>query len=167
MLLHSPFAIFASKTDNMSEEKEIYKHSIPVQLRFNDTDALGHVNNSVYLSFYDLGKSDYFNTIRGLEIKQRDVDVVIAHIDVDFIAPVFLNFIAPVFLNDHIAVQTRVSAIGNKSFSLKQRIVDQETGEEKCVCHTVMVGFDFETNTTKPISKEWREAIELYEGHSY
>ena len=159
MLLHSPFAIFALKTDNMSEEKEIYKHSIPVQLRFNDTDALGHVNNSVYLSFYDLGKTDYFNTIRGLEIKQRDVDVVIAHIDVDFIAPVFLN--------DHIAVQTRVSAIGNKSFSLKQRIVDQETGEEKCVCHTVMVGFDFETNTAKPISKEWRDAIELYEGHSY
>ena len=159
MLLHSPFAIFALKTQDMSEEKEIYKHSIPVQLRFNDTDALGHVNNSVYLSFYDLGKSDYFNTIRGLEIKQRDVDVVIAHIDVDFIAPVFLN--------DHIAVQTRVSAIGNKSFSLKQRIVDQETGEEKCVCHTVMVAFDFETNTAKPISKEWRDAIELYEGHSY
>ena len=28
------------------------KHSIPIQLRFNDTDALGHVNNSTYFSFF-------------------------------------------------------------------------------------------------------------------
>ena len=35
------------------------KHQVPVQLRFNDTDALGHVNNSTYFSFYDLGKSEY------------------------------------------------------------------------------------------------------------
>ena len=31
-----------------------FKHSVPVQLRFNDADALGHVNNSVYFTFYDL-----------------------------------------------------------------------------------------------------------------
>ena len=28
-----------------------FKHSVPVQLRFNDADALGHVNNSVYFTF--------------------------------------------------------------------------------------------------------------------
>ena len=37
-----------------------FKHSVPVQLRFNDADALGHVNNSVYFTFYDLGKTEYF-----------------------------------------------------------------------------------------------------------
>ena len=35
-----------------------FKHSVPVQLRFNDADALGHVNNSVYFTFYDLGKTE-------------------------------------------------------------------------------------------------------------
>ena len=34
----------------------IFKHTLPVQLRFNDIDALGHVNNSIYFTFYDLGK---------------------------------------------------------------------------------------------------------------
>lgn len=137
-----------------------YKHSIPVQLRFNDTDALGHVNNSVYLSFYDLGKSAYLEIINnGKKVKPKEVDIVVAHIEVDFIEPVFLH--------DRIAVQTTVSHIGNKSFSLMQRIIDEETGREKCVCTTVMVGFDFNTNTTKPISDDWREAIESYEGRKF
>ena len=67
-----------------------FKHSVPVQLRFNDADALGHVNNSVYFTFYDLGKTEYFKAVRGGEIP-KEVDIVVAHAEVDFIAPVFLN----------------------------------------------------------------------------
>lgn len=138
---------------------ENYKHSVPVQLRFNDTDALGHVNNSVYLSFYDLGKTAYFEAIQKGKMIQKDVDIVVAHIDVDFISPVFLS--------DEIAVQTRVESIGNKSFSLKQRIVDLNSGQEKCICRTVMVGFDFQNNCTKPISEKWRHSIEEYEERTF
>lgn len=138
---------------------EQYKHSIPVQLRFNDTDALGHVNNSVYLSFYDLGKTAYFEAIKKGKTPQKEVDIVVAHIDVDFISPVFLT--------DEIAVQTRVETIGNKSFSLKQRIIDTKNGQEKCVCRTIMVGFDFQNNCTKPISDKWRQSIEEYEERTF
>lgn len=34
-------------------EQTTFRHSVPVQLRFNDLDPLGHVNNSVYFTFYD------------------------------------------------------------------------------------------------------------------
>ena len=54
-----------SKKFQLSTFNLIMKHSVPVQLRFNDTDALGHVNNSTYFSFYDLGKSEYFAAVRG------------------------------------------------------------------------------------------------------
>ena len=37
-----------------------FKRSTSVQLRFNDIDALGHVNNSVYFQFFDLAKTEYF-----------------------------------------------------------------------------------------------------------
>jgi acyl-CoA thioester hydrolase len=33
-----------------------FHHSVPIQLRFNDFDVLGHVNNSVYFTFYDWEK---------------------------------------------------------------------------------------------------------------
>ena len=40
-----------------------FHHTLPIQLRFNDVDKFGHVNNTVYFSFYDLGKTEYFATV--------------------------------------------------------------------------------------------------------
>lgn len=131
------------------------KHTVPIQLRFNDTDALGHVNNSTYFSFYDLGKTEYFRKVRGNSIFERDIDIVVAHAEVDFIEPVFLT--------DDIAVQTHVSKMGNKSFSLEQQIIDLKSGSIKCRCTTVMVGYDFKTKKTITISDEWRKCIAKFE----
>ena len=100
-----------------------FKHSVPVQLRFNDADALGHVNNSVYFSFYDLGKTEYFKTINGGVIP-KEIDIVVAHAEVDFIMPVFLT--------DEIAVQTMVSEIGNNRSALIQRITDTKRNIVNC-----------------------------------
>lgn len=131
------------------------KHIVPIQLRFNDTDALGHVNNSTYFSFYDLGKTEYFRTVRGSNMFEREIDIVVAHAEVDFIEPVFLT--------DEIAVQTHVNRMGHKSFSLEQQIVDLKSGVIKCQCTTIMVGYDFKAKHSIPISDEWRRCIARYE----
>lgn len=136
----------------------LFKHSLPIQLRFNDADTLGHINNAVYLNFYDLGKTSYFQTICGENLLPSDIDVVVAHLDVDFLSPIFLT--------DTVEVQTMVEKIGTKSFTLLQRIVCSDTNEVKCVCRTVMVGFDFKTNSSKPISDKWRTAIVRFEGRN-
>ncbi len=136
-----------------------YNHRVPVQLRFNDADALGHINNSVYFSFYDLGKTEYFKAVRGRYIETKDIDIVVVHAEVDFLSPVFLS--------DNIEVQTAVSAIGNKSFTLVQRIMDTATDTVKCICTTIMVGFDQKTQQSKPISDEWKEAISAFEGRRF
>lgn len=136
-----------------------FKHSVPIQLRFNDTDSLGHINNSVYFSFYDLGKTSYFLTVCGAEMTPDKIDVVIAHVDIDFLEPIFLN--------DKIAVQTAVSKIGTKSFVLDQRIITLDTQQVKCTCSTVMVGYDFKKHETIQISDEWRLAIANYEEHVF
>ena len=44
---------------------DLFHHRTPLQLRFNDVDVLGHVNNTVYFSFYDTGKAIYFSDVRG------------------------------------------------------------------------------------------------------
>lgn len=136
-----------------------FNHSLDVQLRFNDSDALGHINNSVYFSFYDLGKTAYFKAVHGKTIPQSEVDVVVAHAEVDFLSPVFLS--------DNIVVQTAVCEIGNKSFTLLQRIVDVSSNQVKCMCKTIMVGFDFQKNSSKLISDEWRKAISDFEGRNF
>lgn len=134
-----------------------FNHIIPIQLRFNDFDVLGHVNNSVYFSFYDLGKTAYFNEVLPDLITSKDVGVVIANIQV--------SFLLPIYPEESVAVQTAVVEIGDKSFKLFQRLIDTETNEVKCICQTIMVGFDAKTKSTRTISSEWRRAIAGYEGN--
>lgn len=85
-----------------------FNHTLPIQLRFNDVDKFGHVNNTVYFSFYDLGKTEYFASVCPHVDWQKD-GIVVVHIEA--------NFLAQIYGSDHIAVQTAVTQIGTKSFS--------------------------------------------------
>lgn len=142
----------------MEQDKQIptFRHSYPLQLRFNDIDSLGHVNNSVYFTFYDLGKSRYFETVKKQSIDWRKADVVIANVNADFLSPIYSY--------EQIAVETCCIEIGNRSFKLMQRIVNTTTGEVKGICRTIMVGFDVEAGVSAPISDEWKDAIRQFEG---
>ena len=101
-----------------------FKHIVPLQIRFNDIDALGHLNNSVYFSFYDLGKTEYFASVcPGVDWEKTGI--VVVHIEADFVKQIFAS--------DHIAVQTAVSEVGTKSFHLLQRVIDTKTNEIKCL----------------------------------
>ncbi len=131
-----------------------FKHTLPLQIRFNDVDKFGHVNNTVYFSFYDLGKTEYFASVCPNVDWEKD-GIVVVHIDVDFLTQIYGS--------DHIAVQTAVTEIGTKSFQLVQRVIDIESGEVKCICHSVMVAFDLENHESKSLAEEWVEAICTYE----
>ncbi len=139
-------------------DKIEFYHKTPIQLRFNDFDALGHVNNSVYFSFFDLGKTSYFNVVMPELSIGAEVGVVIGHIEV--------SFLLPVYPGENVAVETAVVEIGNKSFKLLQHLIDLDSNEVKCVCHTVMVCYDAKTKATHPISAEWRKAMANFEGNT-
>ena len=135
-----------------------FKRSTQVQLRFNDIDALGHVNNSVYFQFFDLAKTEYF---KGLNV-QSDIDwrrptVIIANVN--------CSFLAPTLFNEPVEVLTQCMRLGNKSLTLLQHVVNRDTRELKATCATVMVNLDPETNQPSPIPTVWRDAIIAYEGH--
>lgn len=135
-----------------------FKHRMPLQIRFNDIDTLGHVNNSVYFQFFDLGKSAYFNEVRGANIDWNKVDIVVANINCDFVAPIFFN--------EKIEVCTQVDRLGDKSFRMIQAITGADGKSVKCVCATTMVGFDITKCCATAISDEWRKALTEYEGRS-
>ncbi|MCD8261484.1 MAG: acyl-CoA thioesterase [Bacteroides sp.] len=135
-----------------------FKQTLPVQIRFNDIDVFRHLNNSVYFSFYNLGKTTYFNTIKKQNPGIEEIGAVIANINVDFLCPVFAN--------EPVAVQTAVTEIGNKSFKIIQQLINAETEEVKCVYRTIMVEFDIETGKSQEIPESWKEAIFALEGRN-
>ena len=87
-----------------------FNHTLPIQLRFNDVDKFGHVNNTVYFSFYDLGKTEYFASVMSA-CRLAERRIVVVHIEA--------NFLAQIYGSDHIAVQTAVTQIGRRVFILR------------------------------------------------
>lgn len=134
---------------------DIFHHSTPLQLRFNDVDVLGHVNNTVYFSFYDTGKANYFSAVRKKSVDWKHVDTVIANVN--------CAYIAPIFFGEEIEVLTTCTSISEKSFKLLQMIRETKSGAVKSVCETVMVSFDPDTQKSRPLPEEWRRMLTEFE----
>lgn len=132
-----------------------FRHITPVQLRFNDFDMLGHLNNAVYVTLLDLGKSRYFTDIMPKGIDWKHINIVVVNINCDFFAPTYIS--------EPIAVLTQVTGISERSFKMLQRVVNAETGEVKCVGSTVMAGFNPATAQGTAISQEWIDALCAHE----
>ncbi len=129
-----------------------FGHRADLQIRFSDVDVLGHVNNTVYMSFYDTGKALFFTDILERKVDWKSVDTVIANID--------CCFVAPIFFGEKIEVLTRCEAMHEKSFEVMQMIVEKETRAVKSACRTVMVCFDHFTQSSKEMPEMWRTALE-------
>ena len=137
----------------MENREYKYRHSMPAQLRFSDVDRFGHVNNSVYFSLFDMCKTRYFHDVVGTDIFDRMAPVIV-HIEA--------NFIAPVFFPDEIVIETAITKLGSKSFTLMQRALNKV----KCICETVMVMMDTATNSSVLLADDFRSAVTAYEGGS-
>lgn len=149
-------AINSSNSHKVPEPEFEFRHNLPIQLRFNDMDILGHINNTTYFKFFDLAKCRYFQDLLPDDFDWKQINIVVANINSDFYAPTFFN--------ESVAVHTMVTHIGDKSLRMEQRLYNTETGQVKCVCRTVMVGYDTKAGCSIPITQEWRDAIEKYEG---
>lgn len=121
-----------------------------VQLRFGDFDMYGHLNNSSYLAYADLGKVEFFESLLGGVFDPAREGLVIAHIDVDFLAQTRVG--------ESVQVITSCTGVGTTSLKLRQEISNGE-GELKAVVNSVMVQFDLSTGVPAPVSEQWRELL--------
>ena len=127
------------------------KHRLEVQLRFNDIDILGHLNNTVYFSLYDLGKARYMEDL-GLRPRGPVAPTCV-------IADVHCTYFIPIHYGDEIYVTTECVEVGEKHFVLEQELVD-EKGEVRSRCRTVMVCIDAATGKSAPLSEAYKKALE-------
>lgn len=128
-----------------------FRHRLPVQLRFNDIDILGHLNNTVYLSLYDLAKARFLESVRGGVQDWQRVECVIANIN--------CAYIEQVKFGEEIDILTRCIHVGEKSFTLDQLMVEHHTNRVKSHCETVMVCIDPDAGKSAPVSDTLRKAL--------
>ena len=61
-------------------DRSLYHSTADVQIRFNDIDILGHLNNVVYFSLFDTAKAQYLHQVMEGNIDWRRVETVIANL---------------------------------------------------------------------------------------
>lgn len=127
-------------------------HRTPVELRFNDFDMLGHLNNAVYLELADLAKARFMQELMGPEIDWRNLDLAIVNIN--------SNFHIQILPHDRVAVLTGVRKIGTKSFTLEQRIVGAEDDRVFMTSTSVFCAFDPKEMISLPLYPALRSALE-------
>ncbi|MCQ2298352.1 MAG: acyl-CoA thioesterase [Bacteroidales bacterium] len=132
----------------------MFHHIVPLQVRYNDVDQQGHINNAVIMEFFDLGKSDYFETVGISVTPESDFTVLIVHYDVDFTGQMLFH--------DKMQVCTRLEKLGNKSLTLHQEV--HANGKCCVVCHTILSGYSRSAHASAVIPEEIKERIRQYEG---
>ena len=93
-----------------------FRHRIPVQLRFNDIDMFGHVNNAMYLQYFDMGKLTFFKQYMDSGFEHEPTVPVVANINVDFHQPTLID--------ERISVETAMEHLSLIHISEPTRLID-------------------------------------------
>ena len=125
--------------------------STNVEVRFRDLDAMGHVNNAVFFTYFEEGRKHFSKKV--FEVSDiSDFKFIMAHIQCDFIKPIQFN--------DRVILQMWVKNIGTKSFSFEYRLVD--FFDEAMVYATgksIQVSYDYEKNRSIEVPAKMRERL--------
>jgi acyl-CoA thioester hydrolase len=126
------------------EGKEIFETT--VEIRFADIDAMGHVNNAVYFSYFEQARMAYFKERVARIWDWNEDGVIVARNEIDYVFPVFLN--------DRMVIRLWVEHVGSKSFTVCYRVV---VGERLCATgKSVLVCFNHKNKATQVLPEAWR-----------
>jgi acyl-CoA thioester hydrolase len=127
----------------------LFSHRL--QVRFRDCDALGHVNNAVYLTYLEQAR---FNHWRAIGIAgtngERVPGVILARVEIDYRRPATYG--------DVLEIRLGVAAIGRTSFTYEYEILDEQ---QRLVAsaRTVLVRYDYATSKPVPIPDELKQIL--------
>ena len=125
--------------------------------RFRDTDAMGHINNAVYVTYLEVARQEYWARVAGNTDYQK-VPFILAHVTCDFRSEALMNEV--------LVISIRCPWIGGKSFAFAYEIRDQATGRLVVEAETVQVCYDYATKQSIAVPDALRRALESFEGRS-
>lgn len=136
---------------------DIFKHKLPIIIRYDDLDTYGHVNNKIFLSFLEDARIYFMKDIMGFAPKNLDFEAVVGRIDI--------KYLVPLHLYDEVFVYSRCSKVGEKSYELEHFITKKvEDKEIACAfCTVTMVSYDLKNGVSKINNPKMIEKIMEYE----
>lgn len=132
-----------------------FRFTTDLEIRFRDLDALGHVNNAVYLTYFEIVRTRYWDHLFGLP-PPDDWGFVMVRTE--------CNYRSPALLGETIAIAARISALKNSSFTFEYRLTESRSGRLIADGLSVQVCYDRTQGRTTPIPQAMRQRVKDYEG---
>ena len=139
-----------------------FGHRLAVPIRFVDTDAMGHVNNAVFLTFAEAARVAWWAEVTGEPIireADRTAGLILAEADVAFRAPVFFG--------ETVQVETRATRVGRTSIHVEHRLTASTVDGPSHLVATigsVIVRYDYAAERPTPWAPALVDRIEAFEG---
>jgi acyl-CoA thioester hydrolase len=118
-----------------------------VDVRWRDTDALGHVNHAVFLTYLEEGRDAFF-----VDTLRRDPMYVVVRIEVDYRAEVRLA-------DRRVTVRLAVERVGTTSVTTRETVLTP-AGQVAAEARVISVQWDPELRKPIAISPEGRARLE-------
>lgn len=127
------------------------EYTTDIEVRYRDLDAMGHVNNAVYVTYLEHARASYFVDVLDVDIERPGMVV----------ASLSIQYRKPVHLGDEVTVAVETTDIGTSSFTMEYEV--RVNGEVAATAESVQVTIDEETGDSRPIPDAYREQIEAFE----
>lgn len=136
---------------------------VVLQVRWRDLDALAHVNNAVYLTYFEHARLAYIRELLGPDAP-IDPQTMLP-VDFQFIlAEVTCKYRSPTTLADRPVLEIWVSQVGRKSFVFEYRMVDEISGRLLAEGCSTQVWYDYRTGQSLPVPEETVRLVEARQG---
>lgn len=137
-------------------EDYVYYTQMPV--RYGDLDALGHVNNAKYLTYFEHARIRYIHDQGLWDGSLSASGLIVAKTTVEYKLPLAMH-------DGPVDIWTRVCRLGNKSFDMEHLLLIRQEDVLKVAATglIVMVAYDYVANRTIEIPQDWRRRLVEYE----
>lgn len=143
---------------NLNIKPELFQFHTDIQVRWTDLDPLNHVNNSIYIQYFEFVRGLYMLKACPTWNWQKDM-FLIASVHCDYVKELKIG-------EPNTKAHVRTSKIGTKSFELEYAITTQRAGQPiqlHAIGKTMQVMFDMKTRSTMAIPAWVKDEILAYE----
>lgn len=132
----------------------IQKVTIEQEVRFVDIDVMGHVNNAVYLNYFEQARMKWFNQLIGDTWDWNSNGILLARNEI--------NYRLPVLLHDKLMIDVWCSKVGTKSVDMNYEVYIIKNNERiiNADGSSVLVCFDYVNKKTIEVPEIWRNRLE-------
>jgi acyl-CoA thioester hydrolase len=134
-----------------------FKFSVAVEVRFRDLDALGHVNNAVYLTYFEIARTHYWTQLFGIHSYDEFGFLVVR---------TECNYRSPAHFGEELRVAAGISTLKNSSFVFDYEVTELGSGRLIADGKSFQACFDTTEKRTIEIPAELRKKVTEFEGLS-